>query len=104
MTKLSPAQLEARRKGGLAVKPKPPPARCPRCGRGPFKNWHAWLGHKGLHGLADNHFGGDIKAAQTRLRENALATIDPYPENNAWPKYKPVSEMSSDELKDICPF
>jgi hypothetical protein len=52
----------------------------------------AWLGHLGLHGLADKYFDGDIKAAQTRLRRNGLARQDPAPWNGAWPKYKPVTD------------
>ena len=78
--------------GGMAVKDKTPPARCPRCGL-PMtgRSWHSYLGHLGLHGYADNHHGGDIAAAQKRLRENGLARQDPYPENRAWPTYQPVT-------------
>jgi hypothetical protein len=82
------------RAGGLAVAKKlAPTAPCPRCGKMyPFQtSWMTWLGHLGLHGLADNHFDGDIKAAQRHLRNNGLARQDPVPWNNAWPKYRPVT-------------
>lgn len=81
--------------GGQAVAKKEAPAwPCPRCGKiYPFgTSYMAWLGHKGLHGLADRYFGGDIKAAQRRLQRNSLARQDPAPWNGAWPKYKPVKE------------
>lgn len=83
---------KARRKGGLAVANKIPPAYCPRCGDDIVfgTSWHSYLGHLGLHGLADKYFEGDIKAAQKRLRNNGLARQDPAPWNNAWPKYKPI--------------
>lgn len=79
--------------GGQAVKEKQPPDVCPRCGqsmRG--RSWHSYLGHLGLHGLADNHFGGDVAAAQKRLRDNGLARQDPFPGNGAFPTYVPVIE------------
>ena len=43
--------------------PKPPDS-CPRCGR-PMANrsWHSYIGHLGLHGTADHHFSGDMRAA-----------------------------------------
>ena len=69
-------------------------AKCPRCGK-PFPfctPWHSYLGHLGLHGLAEKYFDGDIEAAQKRLRQNGLARQDPMPYNGAWPKYKPVTE------------
>lgn len=80
--------------GGLAVAKKHAPPRCPKCGKEyPFATpWHVYLGHLGLHGLADKYFGGDIKAAQCRLRNNGLASYDPAPWNGAWPRYKPVWE------------
>jgi hypothetical protein len=53
-----------------------------------------WLGHLGLHGLADKYFDGDIQTAQKRLRENGLARQDPMSYNNAWPKYTPVKERT----------
>ena len=79
-------------KGGQAVALKHAPNRCPRCGKVfPFATpWHSYLGHLGLHGLADKHFGGDLRAAQKRLRENGLARQDPASWNNAWPAYKPI--------------
>ena len=84
----------SQRAGGLAVAKKHPPAYCPRCGKEIMwgTTWHSYLGHLGLHGLADNHFGGDIEAAQKRLRDNGLARQDPAPWNNALPKYRPITE------------
>ena len=55
--------------------------------------WHSYLGHLGLHGLADNHFGGDLEAAQRHLRGNGLARQDPAPWNGAWPKYVPLGRV-----------
>jgi hypothetical protein len=79
--------------GGKAVARRQPPTHCPRCGRPMVgKRWHAYLGHLGLHGLADRYFGGDIKAAQARLRQNGLAKQDPMPYNGAWPKYRPIQQ------------
>jgi len=82
--------------GGKAVASKSPPAHCPRCGKPiPFGTpWHAYLGHLGLHGLADKYFSGDLMAAQKHLRNNGLARQDPAPWNNGWPKYSPVMELS----------
>jgi len=79
--------------GGKAVAAKKPPDKCPRCGK-PMagRAWHSYLGHLGLHGLADNHFSGDLQAAQKRLRENGLARGDPAPWNGAWPEYRPVTD------------
>ncbi len=80
---------EIRSKGGKAVKDKYPPAYCERCGKEITwgTTWHQYLGHLGLHGLADKYFDGDIKAAQRRLQRNGLARQDPAPWNGAWPKY-----------------
>jgi hypothetical protein len=84
-------QQHIARLGGLAVKGKVPPGRCPRCGQSMAgRSWHSYLGHLGLHGLADNHFGGDIEAAQRRLRQNGLARQDPAPWNGAYPRYQPI--------------
>jgi hypothetical protein len=58
------------------------------------RSWHSYLGHLGIHGLADKYFDGDIKAAQTRLRENGLAKQDPFPENKAWRPYQPVQQST----------
>ncbi len=79
--------------GGKAVGTKKPPDTCPRCGE-PMagRKWHSYLGHLGLHGLADNWFGGDLEMAQRRLRRNGLARQDPTPWNQAWPEYRPVVE------------
>jgi hypothetical protein len=78
--------------GGKAVAKKFPPAYCPICHKPiPFEaSWHSYLGHLGLHGLANRYFNGDIEAAQKRLRENGLAKTDPAPWNRAWPEYRPV--------------
>jgi hypothetical protein len=47
--------------GGKAVKDKVPPETCPRCQQPMIgRVWHSYLGHLGLHGLADKRFGGDI--------------------------------------------
>lgn len=79
--------------GGKAVATKKPPDTCPRCSESMAgRSWHSYLGHLGLHGLADNWFGGDIEAAQRRLRRNGLARQDPAPGNGAWPEYRPVTE------------
>ena len=81
--------------GGKAVIDKIPPAYCPRCHK-PIEfgtAWHSYLGHLGLHGLADKYFGGDIEAAQKHLRNNGLARLDPAPWNGAWPKYIPIMEL-----------
>ena len=97
---MTAAQLAALAKGrpmgGTATIPKQPPAACPKCNRSMSgRSWHSYLGHLGLHGLADNRFAGDIEAAQRRLRENGLARQDPVADlNNFWPVYKPVMEAS----------
>lgn len=63
--------------GGRAVITRTPPDTCPRCGRSyTGKKWHAWLGHLGLHKIADRYFDGDIQAAQKRLRDNGRLTPD----------------------------
>lgn len=95
MSKLSAAQLEVRRLGGLAVRSKTPPDVCPDCGRQIAEagyTWHQWLGHRGLHGLADRYFDGDVEDCQRRLRRNGIARGDPAPWNNAMPRYIPVQE------------
>lgn len=86
---MTPQQL-----GGQALARKEAPLSCPRCGKEfPFAHpYMAYLGHLGLHGLADRYFGGDIKAAQKRLRENGIARQDPAPWNGAFPPYRPVTE------------
>ena len=78
--------------GGKAVARKFPPANCPRCGKiiDWTASWHSYLGHLGLHGLANRYFNGDIQAAQRRLRENGLARQDPAPWNGAFKTYKPI--------------
>lgn len=80
--------------GGLAVRTRRAPPFCPRCGKEIMFGtpWHSYLGHLGLHGLADRYFNGDLTAAQTRLRNNGLAKQDPAPWNNAWPTYQPVTK------------
>jgi len=94
MTKQSPQSP-----GGKAVAKKHAPSQCSRCGKSyPFATpWHVYLGHLGLHGLADKYFGGDIQAAQKRLRENGLARQEEGTSwgNGAWPLYRPIREASS---------
>ncbi|MCB0207688.1 MAG: hypothetical protein KDJ52_00070 [Anaerolineae bacterium] len=89
-----PTNHPPQRAGGLAVRNKYPPAYCPRCGKEIMwgTSWHGYLGHLGLHGLADRYFGGDLKAAQKRLRQNGQARQDPAPQNGAFPKYKPITQ------------
>lgn len=82
---------EIRSMGGKAIIPKKPPDVCPRCGLDvSARSWHSYLGHLGLHGLADNHFDGDLAACQKRLRNNGIARQDPFPGNHAHPKYIPI--------------
>lgn len=82
---------ERARLGGLAIKNRQAPAVCPQCGQSMAgRSWHSYLGHLGLHGLANRYFGGDIVAAQTRLRNNGLARQDPAAWNYAWPRYRPL--------------
>jgi len=81
--------------GGKAVISKPAPDFCPRCGASmQGRVYHSFLGHLGLHGLADKYFDGDIKAAQKRLRENGTARQDPFPGNGAWKSYQPIRQMT----------
>jgi hypothetical protein len=58
------ALARGRQLGGQAVKRKTPPQTCLRCARSMVgRAWHSYLGHLGLHGLADKYFGGDLQAA-----------------------------------------
>jgi hypothetical protein len=83
---------DLQRANGRAAKQLVPPNACPRCGRSYVgKSWHAWLGHRGLHTLADRYFDGDIVAAQRRLRENGQARQDPAPWNGAFARYRPIT-------------
>ena len=79
--------------GRKAVSQKPAPDTCPRCSA-PMsgRSWHSFLGHLGLHGLADKYFNGDFQAAQKRLRQNGVARQDPFAGNGAWPSYQPVGQ------------
>lgn len=101
MTRISSAQRAALARGrrlgaplgGRAVANKTPPDECPRCGKSmEGRAWHSYLGHLGLHGFADNHFDGDVEAAQRHLRRNGLARQDPAPSNGAWPTYTPLAQ------------
>lgn len=84
--------------GGQAVKDKTPPEFCPRCGQSmKGRKWHSYLGHLGLHGLAERYFGGNLQAAQRHLRRNGLARQDPVPWNGAWPKYVPLDRVAQEE-------
>ena len=77
--------------GGKAVAAKTPPDVCPRCGKSMMgRSWMSYLGHLGLHKLADRYFNSDIEAAQQRLRENGQARQDPVPENGAFRRYRPI--------------
>ncbi len=77
--------------GGRSVIDKLPPRVCPRCGKSmQGRKYHSYLGHLGLHGIADKYFGGDVEAAQKRIRENGRARSDPAPWNGAWTSYKPI--------------
>lgn len=79
--------------GGRAVRSKRPPDKCPKCNEVMAgRKWHSYLGHLGLHGLADRFFDGCMQSAQKRLRQNSLARSDPSPWNGAWPEYKPILE------------
>lgn len=89
------------RAGGRAVITKRPPETCPECGkRMAGRSWHSYLGHLGLHGLAQAYFGGDVAACQRRLRRNGQARQDPTPWNGALPEYVPVSKRT-DEMTQI---
>jgi len=77
--------------GGKAVASKQPPDVCPRCGKSMRgRRWHAYLGHLGLHGLADRYFRGDVEKAQEQLRDNGIARADPCPWNRAFRPHQPV--------------
>lgn len=85
--------------GGKAVIDKMPPTHCPRCRQSmQGRTYHSYLGHLGLHGLADKYFDGDVQAAQKRLRENGRARSDPFPGNGAWKSYVPIVQCPPDEL------
>lgn len=85
------------RLGGLALAKKWAPAYCPKCGKElPWTmTWYGYLGHLGLHGLADRYFGGDIQAAQRRLQENGRARQeqDASWQNGAFKPYRPIKEQ-----------
>ena len=83
--------------GGRAVALKTPPASCARCGKEIMfgSPWHSYLGHLGLHGLADKYFDGDMQAAQKWLRENGLARQDPAPWNGAFKPYRPITTRNA---------
>lgn len=79
--------------GGQAVIARDAPTTCPRCGESmQGRVYHSFLGHLGLHGLADKYFKGDLGAAQKRLRENGLARQDPFPGNGAWKPYISIAK------------
>lgn len=83
--------------GGKAVISKPAPDVCPRCGESmKGRVYHSFLGHLGLHGLADKYFDGDIHAAQKRLRENGVARQDPFPGNGAWKQYRQIVDLGKE--------
>jgi hypothetical protein len=79
--------------GGKAIISNAVPATCPRCGKSmQGRVYHSYLGHLGLHGLADKYFQGNLDAAQKRLRENGIARQDPFPGNGAWKRYQPIGQ------------
>jgi len=83
--------------GGKAVISKAAPATCPRCKQSmEGRTYHSYLGHLGLHGLADKYFDGDLQAAQKLLRQNGLARQDPFAGHGAWPSYQPIQQMDVD--------
>ena len=83
--------------GGKAVAAKPVPPQCPRCGKSmQGRVYHSYLGHLGLHGLADKYFDGDIEAAQKQLRENGRARSDPFPGNGAWRPYRQIIDLEKE--------
>jgi len=83
--------------GGKAVITKDVPAACPHCQK-PMagRTYHSFLGHLGLHGLANKYFNGDIEAAQKRLRENGRARQDPFPGNGAWQPYRQIVDLDTE--------
>lgn len=82
------------RKGRQAQARAEVPDECPRCEKSLVGySFNRYLGHLGLHGLADNKFKGDIEAAQEHLQRNGLARQDPAPWNGAWRPYVPVEEL-----------
>lgn len=87
----------ARSKGGKTTASKHAPDHCPRCGKefAFCTPWHSYLGHLGLHGLADRYFNGDMQAAQKQLQRNGLARQDPAPYNQAWPKYQALKKIET---------
>lgn len=96
---LSKIRAKAGSLGGKAVISKTPPQRCPRCNQSmQGRSYHSYLGHLGLHGLADKYFDGDVQATQKRLRENGRARSDPFPGNGAWKPYRPILEYPPHEF------
>ncbi len=93
------APMTPQQKGGKAVSQKYAPLwPCPYCGKVyPAATPYAWLGHMGLHGLANKYFNGDIKAAQRRLRENGLARQEAGASwiNGAFKPYRPVKNETA---------
>jgi hypothetical protein len=85
-------RLKARRAQARATVP----ALCPHCGKQlQGYSFNRYLGHLGLHGLANNHFEGDVEAAQRRLQQNALALAEQGASwsNGAWGEYKPITNQ-----------
>ena len=91
-------QLSPQQKGGRAVAQKYAPPYCPRCGKEFVfcAPWMAYLGHLRMHQIADRHFGGDLQAAQKRLRENGLARQEEKASwsNGAFRPYRPIAQYS----------
>ena len=81
--------------GGKAVALKPAPEVCEVCGKSmKGRSWHSYLGHKGLHGFARNHFGGNEAAARYHLTQNSLALAEQGMSwrNAASPVYKNITK------------
>lgn len=90
--------MSPQQKGGKAVSKKYAPLYpCPHCGKVyPVATpYMAWLGHMGLHGLANRYFGGDIRAAQRRLSDNGRARQEAGASwsNGAFKPYRPVMDQ-----------
>lgn len=82
---------KVQRMGGRAVIERTPPETCPRCGNSmKGRVYHSYLGHLGIHGLADKYFNGDVEETQKRLRENGRARQEPFRANGARQSYKPL--------------
>lgn len=81
-----------------------PPATCPRCGKA-ITSWRHWLGHQGLHALADRYFSGDVAKAQEHLRRNGYAKLYEgisYYKADVFGRYIPLADLA--DLPDEVEF